>query len=170
MGKPKAEPRLAENEALAYVKYIRTSPRKLNLVAQSIRGLSVEAALNTLAFSKKRVAEDVRKAVQSAVANAENNHELDIDRLVVAEATVGRTIVMKRMRPRARGRVGRLEKPFSNLRLVVRELPDEDDLFALEDEDEAAVALEDEDEAVVAGDGEDEALADDGGDAVEERA
>ncbi|MYE02440.1 MAG: 50S ribosomal protein L22, partial [Alphaproteobacteria bacterium] len=84
MGKPKAEPRLAENEALAYVKYIRTSPRKLNLVAQSIRGLSVEVALNTLAFSKKRVAEDVRKAVQSAVANAENNHELDIDRLVVA--------------------------------------------------------------------------------------
>ena len=134
MGKPKAAPRLAENEALAYVKSIRTSPRKLNLVAQSIRGLGVEAALNALAFSRKRVAEDVRKAVQSAVANAENNHELDIDRLVVAEATVGRTIVMKRMRPRARGRVGRLEKPFSNLRIVVRELPDEDEPFALEGE------------------------------------
>lgn len=143
MGKPKAEPRLAENEALAYVKYIRTSPRKLNLVAQSIRGLSVEVALDRLAFSKKRVAEDVRKAVQSAVANAENNHELDIDRLVVAEATVGRTIVMKRMRPRARGRVGRLEKPFSNLRVVVRELPDEDDLFVLDDEDDVVAAAED---------------------------
>ncbi len=137
MGKPKAEPRLAENEALAYVKYIRTSPRKLNLVAESIRGLGVGAALDTLAFSKKRVAADVRKAVQSAIANAENNHELDIDRLIVAEATVGRTIVMKRMRPRARGRVGRLEKPFSNLRIVVRELPDEDDLFvpAAEEDD-----------------------------------
>ena len=142
MGKPKAEPRLAENEALAYVKYIRTSPRKLNLVAQSIRGLSVEVALDRLAFSKKRVAEDVRKAVQSAVANAENNHELDIDRLVVAEATVGRTIVMKRMRPRARGRVGRLEKPFSNLRVVVRELADEDDLFVLDDEDDVVAAAD----------------------------
>jgi len=129
MGKSKAAPRLAENEALAYVKYIRTSPRKLNLVAQSIRGLGVETALDALAFSKKRVAGEVRKAVQSAVANAENNHELDIDRLIVAEATVGRTVVMKRMRARARGRAGRLEKPFSNLRVVVRELPDEDDLF-----------------------------------------
>ena len=158
MGKPKAQPRLAENEALAYVKYIRTSPRKLNLVAQSIRGLGVEAALNALAFSKKRVAEDVRKAVQSAVANAENNHELDIDRLVVAEATVGRTIVMKRMRPRARGRVGRIEKPFSNLRLVVRELPDEDDLFVPEEDDDVLVA-DDEDEVLVADDE----------DAVEER-
>ena len=158
MGKPKAEPRLAENEALAYVKYIRTSPRKLNLVAESIRGLSVEAALNALAFSKKRVAEDVRKAVQSAVANAENNHELDIDRLVVAEATVGRTIVMKRMRPRARGRVGRLEKPFSNLRVVVRELPDEDDLFVPDDEDD-----------VIAADGEDDVLVVADEDAVEER-
>lgn len=158
MGKPKAEPRLAENEALAYVKYIRTSPRKLNLVAESIRGLSVEAALNALAFSKKRVAEDVRKAVQSAVANAENNHELDIDRLIVAEATVGRTIVMKRMRPRARGRVGRLEKPFSNLRVVVRELPDEDDLFVPDDEDD-----------VIAADGEDDVLVAADEDAVEER-
>jgi len=134
MGKLKAPPRIAENEALAYVKYIRTSPRKLNLVAESIRGLSVEAALNALTFSKKRVAEDVRKAVQSAVANAEDNHELDIDRLVVAEATVGRTIVMKRMRPRARGRVGRLEKPFSNLRVVVRERPDEDVLIDSDDD------------------------------------
>ncbi len=149
MGKPKAQPRLADNEALAYVKYIRTSPRKLNLVAQSIRGMSVEAALDALVFSKKRVAEDVRKAVQSAVANAENNHELDIDRLVVAEATVGRTIVMKRMRPRARGRVGRLEKPFSNLRILVRELPDEDDFFVSgEDDDEVSAAAETAEERV----------------------
>ena len=124
MGKPGNEARLAENEAMAYAKYIRTSPRKLNLVAQSIRGMGVEAAINALNLSRKRVAGDVRKVVQSAVANAENNAGLDIDSLVVAEATVGRTAVLKRFRARARGRIGRIEKPISNLRIVLRATDD----------------------------------------------
>ena len=124
MGKPGNEARLAENEAMAYAKYIRTSPRKLNLVARSIRGMDVEAAINALNLSRKRVAGDVRKVVQSAVANAENNAGLDIDSLVVAEATVGRTAVLKRFRARARGRIGRIEKPISNLRIVLRATDD----------------------------------------------
>jgi len=121
MGKQKTERRLAENEAMAMVRNLRTSPRKLNLVAQSIRGKSAESALAELAFSKRRIAKDVRKALQSAIANAENNHQLDVDRLFVAEATVGKSFVMKRFRPRARGRVGRIIKPFSSLTVVVRE-------------------------------------------------
>jgi large subunit ribosomal protein L22 len=121
MGKQKTERRLAENEAMAMVRNLRTSPQKLNLVAQSIRGKSAESALAELAFSKRRIAKDVRKALQSAIANAENNHQLDVDRLFVAEATVGKSFVMKRFRPRARGRVGRIIKPFSSLTVVVRE-------------------------------------------------
>ena len=121
MGKRSAPRRLADNQAIAYARHLRTSPQKLNLVAQTIRGLGVEAALAELQFSRKRIAKDVRKVVQAAVANAENNHGLDVDQLFVKEATVGRTLVMKRFRPRARGRVGRIEKPFSNLRVIVQE-------------------------------------------------
>jgi len=121
MGKKTAPRRLADNEAMAYAKFLRTSPQKLNLVAASIRGKSCEAALAELTFSKRRIAGDVKKVLQSAIANAENNHQLDVDQLIVSEATVGRTLVMKRWRARARGRVGRIQKPFSNIRLVVRE-------------------------------------------------
>jgi len=121
MGKQTAERRLGDNEAMAKVRLLRVSPRKLNLVAQSIRGLAVGDALSALAFSKRRIARDVRKAVQSAIANAENNHDLDVDRLVVAEASVGKSMVMKRWRARARGRVASIRKPFSNLTVVVRE-------------------------------------------------
>ncbi len=121
MGKPKHERRLSESEAIAVTRNLRVSPQKLNLVAESIRGKSAEAALSELTFSKRRIAGDVKKTLQSAIANAENNHQLDVDRLFVAEATVGKTIVMKRFRPRARGRAGRIVKPFSNLTVVVRE-------------------------------------------------
>ena len=121
MGKRSAPRQLADNEALAFAKHLRISPQKLNLVAQSIRGKSCESALAALTFSKKRIADDVKKVLQSAIANAENNHQLDVDQLVVAEASVGRTMVMKRWRARARGRVGRIQKPFSNIRVVVRE-------------------------------------------------
>ena len=121
MGKRSAERRLADNEAMAYAKQMRTSPRKLNLVVGTIRGMDCEPALAKLTFSKRRIAGEVKKVLQSAIANAENNHQLDVDRLYVVEATVGRGLVMKRWRPRARGRVGRVIKPFSNLRLVVRE-------------------------------------------------
>jgi len=121
MGKPATLRRLKENEASAFVKAIRTSPQKLNLVAATIRGKPVAKALTELTFSRRRVAEHVKKALESAIANAENNHQLDVDRLVVAEATVGRGLVMKRWRARARGRVSRIEKPFSNLTVVVRE-------------------------------------------------
>jgi large subunit ribosomal protein L22 len=121
MGKKPAERRLADTEARAYGGSIRTSPRKLNLVAEQIRGLTAERALAELAFSKRRVATLVRKVLQSAIANAENNHQLDVDRLVVAEAHVGKSLVMKRFHARARGRSGRVEKPFSNLTVVVRE-------------------------------------------------
>ena len=127
MGKASAPRRLDDNEAMAYAKAIRTSPRKLNLVAQMIRGKDAATALNYLAFSRRRIAVEVRKVLQAAIANAENNHQLDVDRLVVAEATVGRAFVMKRFRPRARGRVGRIRKPFSNLTVVVRELEEEED-------------------------------------------
>ncbi len=121
MGKTSRERTLADNEAMAYAKHLRGSPQKLNLVASAIRGLPVERALAELTFSKRRVAGEVKKILQAAIANAENNHDLDVDRLVVAEATVGRSMVMKRWRPRARGRVGRIKKPWSNMRLVVRE-------------------------------------------------
>lgn len=121
MGKRAAERPLADNEAMAYAKNLKTSPQKLNLVAESIRGKNCEAALAELTFSKRRISNDVRKVLESAIANAENNHQLDVDRLYVSEVTVGRGLVMKRWRARARGRVGKILKPFSNLRLVVRE-------------------------------------------------
>lgn len=121
MGKPKHPGRLAENEARSVLRNLRTSPQKLNLVAQSIRGKSAEEALAELTFSKRRIANDVKKALQSAIANAENNHQLDVDRLYVAEATVGKSFVMKRFRARARGRAGRIMKPWSRLTVVVRE-------------------------------------------------
>ncbi len=121
MGKKPAERVLAETEAKAFLATIRTSPRKLNLVAESIRGLKADVALNALTFSKRRIAVIVRSVLQSAIANAENNHQLDVDRLYVAEAHVGKAMVMKRWKARARGRVGRIEKPFSNLTVIVRE-------------------------------------------------
>ena len=121
MGKRSFPRRLAETESKSVLVNLRTSPRKLNLVCQSIRGKSAEAALAELAFSKRRIAIDVRKALESAIANAENNHQLDVDRLYVAEASVGKSFVMKRFRARARGRVGRIMKPWSRLTVVVRE-------------------------------------------------
>jgi large subunit ribosomal protein L22 len=121
MGKPKRERELADNQAMAMARLLRTSPRKLNLVAQLIRGLKAEQALNQLTFNRRRVAREIKKVLMSAIANAENNHDLDVDRLVVAEASVGKSLVMKRFRARARGRVGRIEKPFSRLRIVVEE-------------------------------------------------
>jgi large subunit ribosomal protein L22 len=114
--------RLQGAEAMCKVRTLRTSARKLNLVAQSIRGLKVQRALNELEFSHKRIAKDVRKALYSAISNAENNHNLDIDSLVVAEAFVGKNLVMKRFAARARGRASRIEKPFSEITIVVREL------------------------------------------------
>jgi large subunit ribosomal protein L22 len=121
MGKPKNERQLADNEAQAVTRNLRISPQKLNLVASSIRGKPVEAALADLTFSRKRIAADVKKTLESAVANAENNHDLDVDQLVVKEAYVGKGLVMKRWRPRARGRIGRIMKPFSRLTVVVKE-------------------------------------------------
>ncbi len=121
MGQAANPRRVKENEARAKVVNLRTSPRKLNLVAQSIRGLSVQRALNELEFSPKRIAQDVRKALYSAISNAENNHNLDIDSLVVSEAYVGKNLVMKRFSARARGRASRIEKPFSEITIVVRE-------------------------------------------------
>ena len=121
MGKKSFGRGLADNEAMAYAKHLRTSPQKLNLVAETIRGKKCEAALSELKFSRRRISGEVKKLLESAIANAENNHQLDVDRLYVAEATVGKTMVIKRWRARARGRVGRIQKPFSNLRLVVRE-------------------------------------------------
>lgn len=121
MGKPKAPPKQAENEARAVLRMLRTSDRKLNLVAQSIRGLSAEEAVNQLTFSRKRIAGPVLKCLQSAIANAENNHNLDIDSLVVVQAHVGKNLVLKRMNTRARGRGARIEKPFSQITIVVRD-------------------------------------------------
>ena len=121
MGKRKAERRLDETEAMAFAKTMRVSPQKLNLVAHTIRGISADAALASLAFSRRRIAGEVRKVLESAIANAENNHQLDVDRLYVKEATVGKTMVMKRFRARARGRIGGIQKPFSNLTVIVRE-------------------------------------------------
>jgi large subunit ribosomal protein L22 len=125
MGKQAKPRREGANEARAKIVNLRTSPRKLNLVAQSIRGLPVQRALNELEFSHKRIAKDVRKALYSAVSNAENNHNLDIDSLVVAEAFVGKNILMKRFAARARGRGVRIEKFFSEITIVVRELGQE---------------------------------------------
>ena len=127
MGKPSRERALEPEEAMAFAKMIRTSPRKLNLVAQSIRGKEASTALAELTFSKRRVAGEVRKVLQSAIANAANNHELDVDRLYVAQAFVGKAMVMRRFRARARGRVGRIEKPWSNLTVVVREREEAED-------------------------------------------
>jgi len=121
MSKKPAERVLADTEAKAFNSSIRTSPQKLNLVAGSIRGLAAGRALAELAFSPRRVAHEVRKVLQSAIANAENNHQLDVDRLYVAEAFVGKGLVMRRFHARARGRGARIVKPFSNLTVVVRE-------------------------------------------------
>jgi len=122
MGKPAAKRRLPDNEAQAIGRMIRISPQKLNLVAQAIRGKKVETALADLTFSRKRIAKDVKKVLQSAIANAENNHDLDVDDLIVSEAYVGKNLVMKRWHARARGRVGRIEKPFSQITIVVRQV------------------------------------------------
>ena len=121
MSKKAMPRRLSDSEAKAMVRGIRVSPRKLNLVAQSIRGKDAATALSVLTFSKRRIARDVKKALQAAIANAENNHQLDVDRLYVAEASVGKSLVMKRFRPKARGRAGRIIKPLSRLTIVVRE-------------------------------------------------
>jgi large subunit ribosomal protein L22 len=121
MGKQASPRRVADNEALAVNTQIRGSAQKLNLVAALIRGRKVEDALNILQFSPKAMAVDVRKVLRSAIANAENNHNLDVDALVVAEASVGKSISMKRFTPRARGRASRIVKPFSRVRIVVRE-------------------------------------------------
>ncbi len=122
MGKKARERELPENEAKAVARMLRVSPQKLNLVAQLIRGKKVATALADLEFSRKRIARDVRKCLESAIANAENNHDLDVDELVVAEAHVGKAIVIKRFHPRGRGRMGRIFKPFANLTIVVREV------------------------------------------------
>src|ERR1700722_14638519 len=122
MGKPKNERALPENEAKAVARMLRVSPQKLNLVASMIRGKKVESALADLTFSRKRIANDVKKTLQSAIANAENNHGLDVDDLVVSEAFVGKAFVIKRFHARARGRAGRIEKPFSNLTVIVRQV------------------------------------------------
>ena len=122
MGQEKNPRRVAENEAQAKSRMLRTSPQKLNLVAAMIRGKKVENALADLTFSKRRIAGDVKKCLQSAIANAENNHNLDVDSLVVSEASVGKNLVMKRGRPRARGRFGKIMKPFSELTITVRQI------------------------------------------------
>ena len=122
MGKEQNPRRVAENEAMAKTKMLRTSPQKLNLVAGLIRGKKVEKALADLTFSKRRIAGDVKKCLQSAIANAENNHNLDVDSLIVAEAWVGKNMVMKRGRPRARGRYGKIMKPFSEITIKLREV------------------------------------------------
>ena len=122
MGKPKHERSLADNEAKAITRNLRVSPQKLNLVAQMIRGKKVDKALAELEFSRKRIADDVRKCVMSAVANAENNHGLDVNDLIVAEAWVGKNMVMKRFHARGRGRGARILKPFAEITVVVREV------------------------------------------------
>ncbi len=122
MGKRKRERVLNDHEAKAVQRRIRVSPQKLNLVAAMIRGKKVAAALADLEFSRRRISGQVRKTLQSAIANAENNHDLDVDSLIVAEAHVGKALVMKRFKPRARGRSSRIFKPFSNLTIVVREV------------------------------------------------
>ncbi len=121
MSKAKNPRRVAENEAYAVSRMLKTSPQKLNLVAQMIRNKPVEKALADLTFSKKRIAQDVKKTLQSAIANAENNHNLDVDELIVAEAYVGKNLTMKRGRPRARGRYGKILKPFAQVTILVRQ-------------------------------------------------
>ncbi|ERT89976.1 50S ribosomal protein L22 [Brucella abortus 99-9971-135] len=122
MGKAKAPRQLKDNEAKAVARTLRVSPQKLNLVASMIRGKKVNAALADLTFSRKRIAGTVKKTLESAIANAENNHDLDVDALIVAEAYVGKSIVMKRFHVRDRGRASRIEKPFSHITIVVREV------------------------------------------------
>ena len=125
MGKEKNPRRVADNEAMSKLRMLKTSPQKLNLLAGLIRGKKVDRALNDLTFSKKRIAADVKKCLQSAIANAENNHNLDVDELIVSEAYVGKNLTMKRGRPRARGRFGRIIKPFSELTIKVRQLEEQ---------------------------------------------
>jgi large subunit ribosomal protein L22 len=125
MGKDKNPRRVADNEAMAKTRMLRTSPQKLNLVAAMIRGKTASAALADLEFSRKRIAGTVRKTLQSAIANAENNHDLDVDSLIVAEAFVGKSMVMKRFHARGRGRASRIEKPFSHLTIIVREVEEQ---------------------------------------------
>jgi large subunit ribosomal protein L22 len=122
MGKRKRDRTLPENEAKAIVKMLRVSPQKLNLVAQMIRGKKAATALADLEFSRKRISTEVRKCLESAIANAENNHDLDVDDLIVAEAHVGKALVIKRFSPRGRGRVGQILKPFSHLTIIVRQV------------------------------------------------
>ena len=125
MGKEKNPRRVADNEAMSKLRMLKTSPQKLNLVAGLIRGKKVDRALNDLSFSKKRIAADVKKCLQSAIANAENNHNIDVDGLIVSEAYVGKNLTLKRGRPRARGRFGRIIKPFSELTIKVRQLEEQ---------------------------------------------
>ena len=125
MGKEKNPRRVADNEAMAKLRMLKTSPQKLNLLAGLIRGKKVDRALNDLTFSKKRIDVDVKKCLQSAIANAENNHNLDVDELIVSEAYVGKNLTMKRGRPRARGRFGRIIKPFSEITIKVRQLEEQ---------------------------------------------
>jgi large subunit ribosomal protein L22 len=125
MSKDKNPRRVADNEARAKLRMLKTSPQKLNLVAGLIRGKKVEQALTDLTFSKKRIAGDVKKCLQSAIANAENNHNLDVDELIVAEAYVGKNLTMKRGRPRARGRFGKIIKPFAEITILVRQVEEQ---------------------------------------------
>ena len=125
MGKPKHERRLSDSEAQAVARNLRVSPRKLDLVAGLIRGKKVETALADLEFSRKRIAQDVKKCVMSAVANAENNHGLDVNELVVSEAFVGKNLIMKRFAARGRGRASSIVKPFAQLTVIVRQKPEE---------------------------------------------
>jgi len=122
MGKPHRERTLADNEARAVTKLMRVSPQKLNLLARLIRGKKVDKALADLTFSRKRIARDVKKTLESAIANAENNHDLDVDALIVSEAYVGKKLVMKRLKARARGRASRIEKPFAQITVIVRQV------------------------------------------------
>ena len=122
MGKPATPRALADNEASAFLRAIRISPQKLNLVAAMIRGKTAQTALAELTFSRRRIARDVRKVLQAAIANAENNHDLDVDDLIVSEASVGKNLVMKRFHARARGRGASIMKPFSHLTIVVRQV------------------------------------------------
>ncbi len=125
MGQTANPPRTGDGEARAYARMLRTSPQKLNLVASMVRGMDCSSAVATLSFSRRRIAQSVKKVLESAIANAENNHQLDVDRLYVAEAYVGKALVMRRYKARARGRGAGIRKPFSNLTVVVRERPEE---------------------------------------------
>ena len=127
MGKPKTKRALKDNEAKAVLRTIKTSAQKLNLVAAMIRGKKVDKALAELEFSRKRISDTVKKTLESAIANAENNHDLDVDSLIVAEAYVGKSIVMKRFHARGRGRASRIERPFAHLTIVVREVADKEE-------------------------------------------